>query len=260
MPEMQNHESGTISWTDLATTDIEGAKTFYGALFGWEFEPQIFEGELVYTMCTLNGLNVCGLGGTMGEEQPACWNIYTCVENVDATAARITAQGGSIIAGPMDVFESGRMAFIADAQQAMLGLWQPRNHMGAEIMMEPNTFMWAELMTRDPEGSAAFYQGVYGWDIVPDHNNPNYALFVPARDTSGTVYLAGQLAMDDSFSRSIPNHWGVYFQVEDIGAKVRHGVELGGTQEVPPTEIAQGVFAVMQDPQGAFFNLMQPRH
>lgn len=44
MPEMTKHEFGTFSWLDLSTTDIEGAKAFYGTMFGWEFEPQVVEG------------------------------------------------------------------------------------------------------------------------------------------------------------------------------------------------------------------------
>ncbi len=93
MPEMQDHDYGTFSWADIATTDIEGAKAFYGALMGWEFDPQVVNGELVYTMCKLNGLNICGLGGTMAEGQPACWNVYTCVEDVDAMSAKVSAWG-----------------------------------------------------------------------------------------------------------------------------------------------------------------------
>ena len=94
MPEMQDHAFGTFNWADIATTDIEGAKAFYGDLMGWEFDPQVVNGELVYTMCTLNGLNVCGLGGTMAEGQPACWNLYNCVEDVDAMSAKVSSLGG----------------------------------------------------------------------------------------------------------------------------------------------------------------------
>ena len=132
MPEMTKHEFGTFNWLDLSTTDIEGAKVFYGTMFGWEFEPQVVEGELVYTIGTLNGLQVCGLGGTMGEDDPPGWNVYTCVEDVDAMSNRAVELGGTVVAGPMDIFDSGRMSFISDPQGAMLGLWQPREHLGVQ--------------------------------------------------------------------------------------------------------------------------------
>ena len=258
MPRMTKHEFGTFSWADLSTTDIEGAKAFYGALFGWEFEPQVVEGNLVYTICTLNGLQVCGLGATMGENDPPGWNVYNCVEDVDAMSDRVVELGGTVQVGPMDVFTSGRMAFVSDPQGAMLGLWQPREHIGFHLMFEPGTFMWAEIMTWDPEGTTAFYKGLHGWDTVADHNNPGYTLFVPGGDTSRSVYLAGQLAMNEDFDKSIPTCWGVYVQVGDTAETLQRCAELGGDQLVPATEIAQGTFAVMKDPQGAVFNVIQP--
>ncbi len=260
MPEMTRHEFGTFNWLDLSTTDIEGAKAFYGAMFGWEFEPQVVEGELIYTVCTLNGLEVCGLEGTMGEDDPPRWNVYTCVEDVDATSNRAVELGGKIEIGPMDIFDAGRMSFISDPQGARLGLWQPREHLGVQVMFEPGTFMWAEIMTWDAEATNAFYKGLHGWDTVADHNNPNYTLYVPGGDASRSVYLAGQLAMDENFDKSIPTYWGIYLQVSDTAETLRRCVELGGEQVMPATEIAQGNFAVMKDPQGAYFNVLQPSH
>ena len=260
MPEMQSHKHGTFSWIDLSTTDIEGAKAFYGELMGWDFDPQIVNGELVYTMCKLNGLHVCGMGGTMAEGQPACWNVYTCVEDVDATSSKVSELGGTVLAGPMDIFESGRMSFVTDPQGAMHGLWQPRDHKGVQVMMEPGTFMWAELMTWDPAGSTAFYKELYGWDTVADHDNPSYTLYVPGGDSTRGEYLAGQLTMDENFDKNIPTCWGMYLTVEDTAATLRRCVELGGQQLVGGTEIVQGIFAVMKDPQGAVFNVIQPSH
>ena len=260
MPEMQDHDFGTFNWAEIATTDIEGAKAFYGDLMGWEFAPQVVNGELMYTMCTLNGLNVCGLAGTMAEGQPASWNLYTCVENVDAMSAKVTSLGGQVMAGPMDVFEYGRMSFVVDPQGALLGLWQPRLHRGVQVMMEPGTFMWAELMTWDSKGSSTFYQQLFGWETVVDHSNPDYTLFVPGGDNSRNVYLAGQLTMNENFDGKVSTNWGVYLSVENTEETLRRCVELGGEQLVGAMEIAQGTFAVMKDPQGAVFNIMQPSH
>lgn len=53
---------------------------------------------------------------------------------------------------------------------------------------------------------------------------------------------------------------GIYLQVTDTAETLRRCVELGGEELVPAMEIAQGTFAVMKDPQGAVFNVMQPSH
>ena len=127
-------------------------------------------------------------------------------------------------------------------------------------MMEPGTFMWAELMTWDSEGSTTFYQQLFGWETMVDHSNPDYTLYVPAGDNSRSVYLAGQLTMNENFDNNMSTNWGVYLCVENTEETLRRCIELGGEQLVGAMEIAQGIFAVMKDPQGAVFNVMQPSH
>ena len=40
MPERTQYAPGTPSWVDLQTSDQAGAKKFYGALFGWDYDEQ----------------------------------------------------------------------------------------------------------------------------------------------------------------------------------------------------------------------------
>ena len=55
---------------------------------------------------------------------------------------------------------SGAWPLIADPVFAVIGIWQPKSHMGAEIVNEPNTYCWSELVTTDTEGAKAFYNAV----------------------------------------------------------------------------------------------------
>jgi hypothetical protein len=55
MGKRERYEPGTLSWVDLSTSDAEGAKVFYGELFGWEFEDDESPGGGVYTMCHVQG-------------------------------------------------------------------------------------------------------------------------------------------------------------------------------------------------------------
>jgi uncharacterized protein len=55
MGKRESYEPGTFSWVDLSTSDADGAKNFYGGLFGWEFEDSEIPGGGVYTMCQLRG-------------------------------------------------------------------------------------------------------------------------------------------------------------------------------------------------------------
>ena len=55
MPDRTSYKPGTISWTDLATTDQDGAKAFYGGLLGWEYDDQPAGEGVIYSMAKLRG-------------------------------------------------------------------------------------------------------------------------------------------------------------------------------------------------------------
>ena len=71
MPERTSHPPGTISWTDLATTDPEGAKAFYGALFGWEYEDMEAGEDAIYSMAKLRGRSAAAISGQRAEDAAA---------------------------------------------------------------------------------------------------------------------------------------------------------------------------------------------
>ncbi len=50
MGDRSSHDAGTISWSDLATTDQDAAKEFYGGLFGWEYDEQPIDDDTTYSM------------------------------------------------------------------------------------------------------------------------------------------------------------------------------------------------------------------
>jgi predicted enzyme related to lactoylglutathione lyase len=62
MPERTQHAPGTPSWVDLQTTDQAGAKSFYTALFGWDYDDQDMGDGAVYSLAQKNGKDVAGVG------------------------------------------------------------------------------------------------------------------------------------------------------------------------------------------------------
>ena len=161
MYTVSKYPHGTFSWADTSSTDSAAAKQFYMDLFGWgKFDIPIGEG-MTYTMFQHQGQNVAALSDATPEalEQkiPSHWSCYVTVDDVDALLPVVTANGGQIIYGPMDVFDSGRMAFLMDPTGAALGLWQARNHIGAGIVNTVGAMCWNELLTRDAETAKAFY-------------------------------------------------------------------------------------------------------
>jgi uncharacterized protein len=253
MPEVTKYEPGSPSWVDLASPDPADASRFYAGLFGWS----IVEGPPEaggYRMCEIDGKAVAGISMQMNPDMPPWWTTYISVANADETAAAITDDGGSVVMEPFDVLDVGRMAVAADPTGAMFSIWQPRLHIGAGIRNDANTLCWNELTTRDPQRSIEFYGAVFGWtaNILPMAGAANYTEF-----RLGDHAIAGMMPMEgDSWPADLPNHWMVYFAVEDCEAAVARVEELGGKVMVAPTDVPPGRFAVVNDPQGAVFSVI----
>jgi predicted enzyme related to lactoylglutathione lyase len=132
----------------------------------------------------------------------------------------------------------------------VVGIWQPKNHTGAQLVNRPNTLVWNELQTRDSKAAQAFFQAVLDWTIEADPSG--YLLCkVDGRTRAGIMQL------DESWG-DVPNNWAVYFAVEDLEACVAKVKELGGNILVPSSSAGEmGQFSVVQDPQGGAFTIMQ---
>ncbi len=251
---MTNFAPGTPTWVDLSTSDLEATKQFYGGLFGWTAETGDQEQYGGYTTFYKDGKAVAAAAPLMGEGQPVVWTTYFATDDADAVAKRVESAGGKVIAPPMDVPPHGRMAVFFDQAGAGFAVWQAAEMKGAELVGEPGAFGWAELMTRDPEGSKAFYSAVLGVgsrDV--SYEGVTYTLWeVGGQPVAGMMPMEGEM-----WPPELPPHWMVYFTVEDCDASAARVAELDGTVSVPPTDTAAGRFAVVSDPQGAFFSIIK---
>src|SRR5438093_267935 len=102
MGERTKYTPGTFSWVDLTTTDHEGAKSFYGGLFGWEWGE--FEGSPEpYFVITNQGHQNGGVRGLAQPGIPPNWLVYFAVEDIDAALAKVQELGGTSVTGLIDV-------------------------------------------------------------------------------------------------------------------------------------------------------------
>jgi predicted enzyme related to lactoylglutathione lyase len=90
MAERSAYEPGTFSWVDLPTTEQDGAKRFYAAVFGWEYDDQPVMEGVVYSMATLGGLPVAAISPMpemlRSAGAPPAWMSYVTVADADALA------------------------------------------------------------------------------------------------------------------------------------------------------------------------------
>jgi predicted enzyme related to lactoylglutathione lyase len=254
MGERDHYEQGAFSWTDLSTPDADGARDFYGPLFGWEFEDAPIPEEAgggVYRMARIGGRAAAAMYETT-ERHPA-WASYVTVDDVDAMAGRAGEAGATPMGEPFDVMETGRMALIQDPTGAVLALWQPRESIGAEIVNGHGALSLNQLNTTDPEAAQRFYGELFGWRIesVSDTGTPYWGIYRGDSLNGGMMQLPPGAPM--------PSHWLVYFGIDDIDAAAKQISSSGGTVMIEPQEVPGGRFVVAQDPQGAVFGVFAGR-
>ncbi len=253
MPERKEYAPGTPSWIDLSTSDRAAAKDFYNALFGWSYDDQDAGPGATYTMAGKNGHPVAGMADLMKEQAdqgiPPHWQTYVTVADADATAAAAPKAGGMVLAGPFDVVDAGRMAVLADPTNAVIAIWQPKNHIGAELVNEHGTLTWNELISPDVPKAARFYKALFGWDAETSEGPMTYTEFKLDGQS-----IAGAMAPP---MEGIPPNWGVYFAVDDADATIAEATKRGATLLNGPMDIPVGRFAVLMDPQGAVFSVIK---
>jgi predicted enzyme related to lactoylglutathione lyase len=253
MAEFTEYAPGTPSWVDIGVHDVEAAVAFYGKLFGWTVPEAAPDGG-GYRMALLRDKAVAGIGPAQ-DPGPPRWTTYVAVADVDATTAAVKEAGGTVLLQPMDVLTAGRMAVFADPTGAVCSVWQAGEHKGSQLANEPGSFTWTELETRDPETAAAFYGAVFGWKGETTTEPMPYTTFMlDEQPKAGMMDITGRVPDE------VPNHWLVYFAVDDCDATVEATTKAGGQTFAGPFDIPNmGRFAVLGDPQGAVFAVIKLR-
>ena len=118
-------EVGDASWHELMTTDAPAALKFYSEIFGWQPSETMDMGPLgKYHMFNRpHGM----IGGMMNKPPemanvPPHWMIYFLVPDINAAVERISANGGKILNGPMEVPGGDRVLNAIDPQGAAFSL------------------------------------------------------------------------------------------------------------------------------------------
>src|SRR5690349_15624443 len=111
------NEPVSLTWNSLMTRDVGAATSFLESVFaGMRAEEQNFGGG-PYTILMLGESGVGGVTPMppgVPDEAPAFWNVSFAVADADATTARATELGGSVLSDPMDMAGVGRIAGLAD--------------------------------------------------------------------------------------------------------------------------------------------------
>jgi predicted enzyme related to lactoylglutathione lyase len=236
-------------------SDVEGAKSFYGDVLGWTFgESSSAYGN--YTQAFSDGKAVAAVVPPMtGQEGQSAWCLYFASTDAAATAAKIKDNGGEVLMEPMQVGEFGTMALARDPSGAVFGVWQAGTHEGFEATGVPGAYGWAEVFTREPEKSDAFFPAVFPFSAKQmADEGVDYRIF-----SLGENPVLGRMKMTDDFPPEVPPYVNLYFTVEDCDAAVSKATDRGGVLRFGPMDSPFGRFAALSDPQGASFSVIDTK-
>ena len=257
MSTISSYPAGVPCWVDTFQPDPAAAAQFYGPLLGWTFDtpvtmPSGMAGE--YLTARRGGRLVAGIGQAPAALESAVWTTYIAVDDVDETAARVDAAGGSHILGPTAAGGDGRMAVLTDPAGVAFGIWQAGARQCAERVNEPGSWTMSALHTPAPELSATFYGETFGWQLErgPDAPIAFWRLHGHVGGEPGQPMPRDVVAVLAPIEAGDPTppHWSVAVLVADADATARQATELGGTVLLAPTDTPGFRSAVIADPQG----------
>jgi predicted enzyme related to lactoylglutathione lyase len=246
--------SGFI-WYELMTTDVAGAKDFYGHVVGWDMHEMNMP-NMTYTVVQANHNGVGGImpmpAHLVDAKVPAHWVGYIHTSDIDGMVRKITDKHGAIHVPPTEIPTVGRFAVLSDPTGAIFHLLQPNP--GGELSSAdaPGYIGWRELHTSDWPKAFAFYSTLFGWDrsrSVDMGPMGTYQLF--------SINGVDQGGMMNSPAAARRCFWLYYFNVDDIEAGGRRITERGGKVMQGPSEVPGGHWVIQAtDPSGAWFALV----
>jgi uncharacterized protein len=254
-PASGQHHVGKVVWADLVTPDLEGAKRFYGGLFGWTFRG--VPGDPNYVLALLDGEPVAGLfqkALPAGQSRQPVWLTFLAVRDVDAAQQGALQHGGKVLSKAHYYPRRGRQAVLADPDGAVFAVLAAEGGDPPDYLAAPGEWIWSSLLVADPEQETAFYKSLFGYDVYDLASEGDAQHYILSSDDYAR---AGLNALPADSMRRHP-HWLNFVRVTDAADTAKKAVALGGRMLVEPrVDRHGGHLAVVADPSGAPFGVME---
>lgn len=240
---------GAPAWLDLPVRDLAAAQRFYATVLGWEFTD---DGG-PYRTARLDGRRVAALyepaDGAPSAERPA-WTVYLATGDLDAALTAVRDAGGTVVTGRDDIPGFGSTAVVQDPAGTVCAFWQGTGLAGSEISGVPGAPAWAEVASPAP-ATADFFAAVFG---LTAERLPGIDFTSLAHDGAPVfgVYGGGDRV------RHGTGAWLPYFAVADTDKTAALAEQEGGTVLRAPADSPYGRWAMLTDPAGAHFAVVQP--
>ena len=244
---------GKFIWYDLATENVEAAKSFYGKVLGWTFRP-VPGAPASYTLIESGGTKV---GGVFRQARPAGakvgsrWLALVSVRDPAAAAQYVRDKGGQVLLAPVNVRGRGTHAVFRDPQGAVFGVLAAGDGDPADTPVADGDVFWVDLFTNVPLDAASFYTGLAGYEVFPggaSWGRDRWILATEGIARAGLVPVAaGKMAPG----------WLPYILVDDVAGTLQRAQNAGGKIIVAPrADLLGGNLAVIADPLGGVVGIV----
>ncbi len=253
-PANSEHHAGKMVFAALVTPYFIEAERFYTNLFGWSFH-NLYIGSTLTGEASYNGHVVAAVvQKPIPQGRNPAWRSFLSTDDVDKAAALAVQHGASILVAPHDIPPIGRDALLTDPQGAVFGMLASSSGDPPDTLPEPGEWIWSSLITTDPDIDAAFYEAVLGYSVfkLPEPQEAKHLILA-----AGGYARASANPMLADHPTAHPR-WISYVRVTDMAAMSAKAQALGGHVVLAPrTDSHGGMIALMSDPAGALFGLLE---
>ncbi|QLG10104.1 VOC family protein [Deinococcus sp. D7000] len=246
--------AGEPIWVDLDSPHPDQSRQFYTALFGWDYRiSEQFGGHANAHVQGNKAAGISPMPPYSAREGRSAWTVYFASADLAADVGRVRHLGGRVLVGPMQIGDQGHMATCVDAGGATFGLWQDDQHGGFAAYDGPGRLVWAEVNTQDSAPAVSFYRQLLHADAQPLPGADYHQLM---HGETGFAGVSGNAQNWDAVGAA---GWMVYFSADDVDQTVQRAEQHGGQVLVAPFDMEFGRMAVLADPLGAVFSVMNPQ-
>jgi len=246
--------AGTPCWVELASTDAAVARDFYAELFGWDIHLQHDPStrDRRYAIASRDLTQTAGI--RQANDNHSGWSIHLAVHNTAAAVEWVQHLGGVPTLGPMEIPERGTILHATAPGGVHVVFWEPAPTWQFATGT-PGTFAGADLYTHDGTVADDFFCRLF--NLTSEQIGLGAIDYAEWRlDGAPVLY---RYVMGSDYLTTTPAHWLVYFTVDPAGgadAAAGQTIMLGGTVLIEPYDTPFGRTAVLADPTGEVFAII----
>jgi uncharacterized protein len=254
---------GAVLSADIAVPEHEREVRFYSRVLSTGAKPLWREDDLMNNL----GMPIIGLGAQSAEyaHLPLQWMPHIQVADVAASVQRTLDLGGSVLMHAKNDEEQSEWAVLLDPNAAAFGIMPVLSAEAippADGAASPDAgasvgrIYWLDLTVADAASTRDFYREVVGWsaqNVEMEDAAGRYADYnLLHQDGTAAAGVCHARGVNDG----LPPVWIIYLPVGDLAESLRRVSEEGGRViQAMEGEDGEPVYAVIQDPVGAYFAL-----